>query len=60
MNPMKGERDPDIRGSLPALRRAARKARQLAISTGTPFYIVRDGRLINLNPKAKLRKRRRS
>jgi len=64
MNPMKGERDPDIRGSWPALLRASRKARELSIATGTPFYVVRDGRLVDLNAKRKTKpkrtKRRRS
>lgn len=42
--------DPDIIGSLPALRRAARAARRLAIRTGTPLYVMRDGKIVNLNP----------
>ena len=58
MNPMKGERDPDIRGSWAAMQRAARKARKLAIATDTPLYVMRDGRLIDLNPKSKHRKPR--
>lgn len=39
--------DPDIRGSLPALRRAARRARELAERTGTPCWIMRDGRIVD-------------
>jgi ribosomal protein L39E len=46
-------RDPDIRGSLPALKRAARVARKLARDTNTPFWVVKDGRLVNLNPRAR-------
>ena len=42
--------DPDIVGSFAALRRAARRARKLAIETNTPLYIWRDGRVVNLNP----------
>lgn len=49
--------DPDIRGSLPALRRAARRARRLAEATGTPFYVWQDGRIVNLNPKRRRSKR---
>lgn len=45
--------DPDIRASLPALRRAAKKARRLAVQTGTPFYVLLDGRVVNLNPRRK-------
>ena len=41
--------DPDIRGSFAALRRAARAARKLSIATGTPFYVVKKGRVVDLN-----------
>lgn len=41
--------DPDMRKSLPALRRAARRARKLAEETGTPFYVLQEGRVVNLN-----------
>jgi hypothetical protein len=40
--------DPDILGSLPALRWAARRARELAVRTGTPCYIMPGGRIINI------------
>jgi len=46
-------RDPDIRGSFPALKRAAKAARKLARQTGTPFWVVKDGRIVNLNPRAR-------
>lgn len=42
--------DPDILGSLPALRRAAKAARKLAKETGTPLYVWEKGRVVNLNP----------
>jgi len=42
--------DPDIRASLPALRRAARAAHKLAKATGTPVYVLQNGRVVNLNP----------
>ena len=53
-------KDPVIRGSLAAMRRAARAARALAIKTGTPLYVWRDGRVVNLNPRGRLKKSRRS
>lgn len=53
-------KDPVIRGSLAAMRRAARAARALAIKTGTPLYVWSDGRVVNLNPKGRLKKSRRS
>ncbi len=52
-------KDPVIRGSLAAMRRAARAAKALAIKTGTPLYIWKDGRVVNLNPKGRLKKARR-
>jgi len=41
--------DPDIRASLPALRRAAQAARKLAKATGTPVYVMKKGRVVDLN-----------
>ena len=49
--------DPDIIGSFPALRRAAKAARALAIRTGTPFYVWKDGKIVNLNPVRRKRAR---
>jgi len=45
--------DPDIKGSLPALRRAARRARRLAEKTNTPLFVLVGGRVRNLNPGRK-------
>jgi hypothetical protein len=42
--------DPDIVGSFPALRRAARAARKLGEQTGTPVYVLEGGRVVNINP----------
>lgn len=49
--------DPDLQKVEPALRRAAQSARELALRTGTPCYVWRDGKLINIgslqmNPSA--------
>jgi hypothetical protein len=54
--------DPDIRGSWPALKRAAKKARALSIATGTPFYVMQNGRIVDLNQRRSSRpaKNRRS
>jgi hypothetical protein len=43
-------RDPDIRGSYAALKRAARSARRLARETNTPLYVWKDGRVVKLDP----------
>ena len=41
-------RDPDIRASFKALRRAARRALELGMRTGTPVYVLQNGKIINL------------
>jgi hypothetical protein len=45
-----GSTDPDILGSYPALRRAAKAAHRLAVQTGTPLYIWQDGKVVDINP----------
>lgn len=42
---------PDLAGSFPALKRAAAAARQLSLDTGTPFYVFKDGRVVDLNAR---------
>lgn len=42
-------KDPDLRGSLPALRRAARAARKRSRTLGSPFYVMKKGRIVDLN-----------
>jgi predicted ABC-type ATPase len=42
--------DAYINGSLDALRRAAQRARQVALQTGTDLIIERDGRIVHVNP----------
>lgn len=44
--------DGDLNGAFQALKRAATRARQLAEETGTPFYIVKDGCVVDLNVQA--------
>jgi hypothetical protein len=34
-----------------------RDARKLAEAMGTPFYIVKDGKIVDLNPKPKRRRK---
>ncbi len=41
-------RDPDIRASVKALRRAAKRALALGIRTKTPVYVIRDGKVVDL------------
>ncbi len=40
------ERDPDFVGAEKAIRRAARRAREVAFQTGTPIVIYKDGAII--------------
>jgi len=47
-------KNPDIRNSLAAMRRAAEMARQIALQTNTAFVMVRDGRTVRI-PAEQLR-----
>ena len=38
--------DADMQGALPALRRAAPRAREIAARTGTPLITSKDGKVI--------------
>lgn len=40
----------DIKGSLIAIRRAALRARQVALQTGTDLIVVRAGQVVRLQP----------
>lgn len=44
-NDISNAKDPDLRASLGALRRAAQEARKTAIQTETSLVIVKDGRM---------------
>ena len=48
-------RDPDIRASLKALRRAARRALELGMRTGTPVYVLQNGKIIDLTRQKRTR-----
>jgi hypothetical protein len=49
MNRQKESRKgPSAEDGLVALQRAVRKARELAEQTGTPFYVLRDGEIVDL------------
>ena len=47
--------NPDLRGSLAAMKRAAESARRTAIQTDTEIVVVRDGKTV-LIPAKQLRK----
>jgi len=45
--------DADLEGSKAALRRAARRALELGIQTGTPVYVLRDGKIVDIAKEAR-------
>lgn len=50
-------KDADLRGALPALKRAARRALELARQTGTPCWVLRDGRMVDIAKDSERRAR---
>ncbi|MEI6414310.1 MAG: hypothetical protein WCP34_08620 [Pseudomonadota bacterium] len=50
--PIKGANDADLRLSQNALRRAARRARELAAQTGTAIIVSRNGVIERIMPKS--------
>ncbi|MEO8410239.1 MAG: hypothetical protein ABI478_06680 [Propionivibrio sp.] len=48
--PLQEARNPDLRGSLAALRRAAKRAREIAAQTGTAVVVSRNGVIEHLRP----------
>lgn len=45
-------RDPDLVMSAKALQRAAKRALELGLQTGTPVYVMKQGRIIDLAKEA--------
>ena len=52
-----GIKDQDIRNSLPALKRAAKRALREGLETGTPVWVIKNGRMVDLT-RGKRRKTR--
>ena len=44
---------PEAQDTLRALRRAARRALELGIQTGTPVYVWKDGKIVDLTKEQK-------
>ena len=57
MNDKTALNDPWVAGISRALRRASDRAFRLAKATGTPFWVMENGRMVNLNPDAKPRRK---
>jgi hypothetical protein len=54
--PVSKLRDKDMQKAPAALARAAKKAKELAIQTGTALVVVHNGKLVREFPKQKLEK----
>jgi hypothetical protein len=48
-----GPDDADIAGSDAALRRAAKRALQIGLETGTPVYVLEDGEIVDLTKRCR-------
>jgi len=44
----KPSKDPDILASAKALRRAAKRALELGRQTGTPVYVLKQGKIVDI------------
>jgi hypothetical protein len=47
----KDSRERRLRGAFDALVRAGQRARELGASTGTPVYVLHDGKIVDLNSR---------
>lgn len=47
-------KDRDLAGSMAALKRAAKQALALARRTGTPCWVMRDGKLVDLAKRQRI------
>jgi len=52
-NKKMNSKDPGIIASEKALRRAARRALQLGLRTGTPVYVIKKGRIVDLTKQVR-------
>ncbi|SFX65565.1 hypothetical protein [Marinospirillum alkaliphilum] len=51
LKPIEQASNADLRGSMSALQRAAQRARELAIQTGTALVVSQKGVIVHLHPK---------
>lgn len=58
MSRQQGSQSDEIRGTLRALRRAARNALELGLKTGTPVYVLRNNKIVDLTKDQPTRKSR--
>ena len=48
MSPRRVKHTPEIEATLRSLRRAAKRALEIGLQTGTPVYIWRDGKIVDI------------
>lgn len=53
LSPGNEMQDPDLKNASAALERAAARARELARQTHTPLYVMRNGRVENIEVSAR-------
>lgn len=51
---------PEARDALQALRRAAKRALELGLQTGTPVWVMKNGKLVDLTKEQPANKKARS
>ena len=49
-------KDPDIIASEKALRRASRRALEIGLKTGTPVYVIKRGKIVDIAEEYRNRK----
>jgi hypothetical protein len=54
-----GSKDPDIISSEKALRRAARRALQIGLETGTPVWVIKRGKIFDLTKEYRRKTKRK-
>jgi hypothetical protein len=52
-----GSKDLDLAGIDAALRRAAKRALQIGLETGTPVYVLEDGKIVDLTRRFRRRRK---
>ena len=52
-------KDPDIIASEKALRRAARRALEIGLQTGTPVYVIKKGKIVDIAREYRRRMKRK-
>jgi len=60
MSPRISSPSPEARDALRALRRAAKRALELGLQTGTPVWVIKNGKLIDLTKEPPVSKKART